>query len=559
MKSYKNKFLYILILGMLMVACDENYLDKVPLDSPSDVTFLSNQTELDMAVTGIYNNLCYIYSGMPFQLYLERFTDICTERSAAVGSEDSHHNLIVGLWENLYKGIARSNYVLTNMERGKDKIDPTIYNQRKAEARFLRALSYHYLVELWGGVPLVTEPLTVEESQLPKNSKEEVVNFILTELDECASDLPQENNPELGRATKGSAWALLSRVALYNEKWDIAISAAQKVMNLEGSEYIIDPDYKNLFQYQGEYSKEKIFSVMFKRGVITHNIYRSCGSRNASGFAAKIPTLQLVDSYECIDGLQIDKSPLYDPQHPYKNRDPRLNYSIALPGTVYIGYQFETHGDSVLCWNYNTTPPTRVTNNEATHAYAPFSGYCFRKYVDSLDLVIDRRNNEMDLCLIRYAEVLLNYAEAKIKAGQVDQSVLEAINKVRQRPSVNMPPITTTDQDELYYAVCRERKYELAFEGTRWFDILRWGIAETVRNEPALGRMKRSYPSVAPTLDKWGSPSYDNIPIAAPGESTDFKLRLVRESTFEAPKNYLWPIPYTELQTNSAMAQNPGY
>lgn len=551
--------IYIFLLHILLASCNENYLDRVPLDSPSDVTFLSNEKELDLAVTGIYNDLCYVYSGMPFQLYIETFSDLCSERSGAVGGEDSHHELIVGLWEHLYEGVARSNYVIANMERGKDNIAPAIYNQRKAEARFLRALSYFYLVEFWDGVPLITEPITIAESQLPRNTKEDVVNFILTELDECAVDLPQKNDVKLGRATKGAAWALLSRVALYNEKWNIAVNAAEKVMNLEGTEYILDPNYKDLFQYKGEYSKEKIFSVMFKRGVTTHSVYNSCGSRNAKALTGKVPTQQLVDSYECKDGLQIDKSPLYDPLNPYKNRDPRLDYTIARPGSMFIGYQFETHGDSLKCWSYYTKPRTRVTNQEAIHAYATFTGYCFRKYVDSLDLVVDKGKCEMDLCLIRYAEVLLNYAEAKIEAGQIDQSVLNAINKVRQRPSVNMPPVTTTNQDDLRYAVRRERKYELAFEGTRWFDILRWKYAEVVRAMPSLGRMKRSYPTVAPILDKWGTPHYDNIPIAGDGESTDFKMRLVRMCTFEVPKNYLWPIPYTELQTNSEMVQNPGY
>lgn len=555
-----KNYIYIFFITFLMSSCN-NYLDKIPLDKPSDVSFLSNQTELDMAVTGIYNNLIYINSGMQFQLYLETITDNATERSATVDM-DSQSALVVGLWRNLYVGIARSNYVLANMERGKVNIDASIYNQRRAEVRFLRALFYHYLVEYWGGVPLVTKPLTIAEGQLSRNSKEEVVNFILTELDECANDLPEKNDPKLGRATKGAAWALLSRVALYNAHWDTAISAAEKVMNLEGTQYILDTNYQDLFQYNKEYSKERIFSVMFKVGVGSslNSTYQSCGSRNAGAFTSKVPTQQLVDSYECTDGLQIDKSPLYDPQHPFKNRDPRLGYSIACSGSTFCGYQFETNGDSVSCWNFNTTPASRVPNNDVLNAYATFTGYCFRKYVDYLDFTSGNSGrNELDFCVIRYAEVLLNYAEAKIKAGKIDQSVLAAINKVRQRPSVNMPPITTTDQNKLFYAVCRERKYELAFEGTRWFDILRWRIAGTVRNMPALGRMKKTYPNVAPTLDEWGSPNYDKIPVASPGESSDYKLRLVRASSFDPAKNYVWPIPSTELQTNLKMVQNPGY
>ena len=145
---------------------------------------------------------------------------------------------------------------------------------------------------------------------------------------------------------------------------------------------------------------------------------------------------------------------------------------------------------------------------------------------------------------------MLTYAEAKIKAGEIDASVLEAINKVRQRPSVKMPPITTTDPNELFYAVARERKYEFSGEGLRLFDIRRWKIAETVMNQPLLGRMKKSYPDKAPRIDEWGTAFYEGIPIAESGESADFKMRVVDIRKFDKNRDYLWPIPYIERQTN---------
>jgi hypothetical protein len=563
MKSKIKYSTIFIFLTLLFVSC-ENYLEKYPLNNPSDATFLSNQTELEMAITGCYNTMWTKVQEMPFHLVFDQISDIGWDRNGSAlqaigrGSADSRNGDILGLWTNLYKGIAKCNYILANMERGQENIPAGVYAQSKAEARFLRAFYYHYLAELFGGVPLVTQPLSLSEANIARSSKADVVDFILTELDECANDLPQENNPISGRATKGAAWAIMSRVALYNEKWDIAISSAQKIMALEGTEYELNSNYMDLFQYAGQESKEIILSVQFLKGEQMHSMFRFFGTRNAKGHTNKKPSYQTADSWECIDGLQIDESPLFDPQHPYENRDPRLGYTLSLSGSIFLGFQYETHGDSLYCWDYNQEPPKRIPNLEATHAYATFTGIGWRKYADNLDK--DAVNDsELNTIIIRYAEVLLNYAEAKIASGDIDQSVLEAINKIRQRPSVEMPPITTTDAEELKYAVRRERKYELSCEGLRLFDIRRWGIAENVMNLPVLGRMKKSYPSIAPRVDEYGTSYYDNIPIAQQGESSDFKMRVVEIRSFDKNRDYLWPIPYIEMDTNPEMVQNPGY
>lgn len=555
--------LIIIGFSLLLMGC-EDYLNRYPLNNPSDATFLSNEKELKMAVAGCYSTLWYQVEAMPFHLCFDAITDIGFDRNGSQlqaigrGAQDSRNSTIVGFWTTMYAGIAKCNYVLGNMERGKSTMTEAVYKQYESEVRFLRALLYSYLIELYGGVPLVTTSITLSEAKMPRNTKEEVANFILTELDKCAEFLPQKNNPTSGRATKGAAWALTSRVALYNKKWDVAISSAQKVMALEGSEYVLSNNYMNLFQYAGQGSKEIIFSVQYLKGTYMHTLFALFGSRNAKAFTNKVPAYQLADSWECTDGKQIDKSPLFNPKQPYKNRDPRLGYTLAVSGSTYLGFQYETHGDSVMCWDYNQNPAKRIGNLEATHAYATFTGIGWRKYVDNLDRFAISES-DLNTIIIRYAEVLLNYAEAKIESGSTDKSVLDAINKVRQRPSVNMPPITTTDKNELRNAVRCERKYELSGEGLRLFDIHRWGIAEDVMNLPVLGRMKKSYPSVAPIVNEVGTAYYTNIPIAQPGESSDFKMRVVEIRSFDRNRDYLWPIPYIEIDTNPLIKQNPNY
>jgi hypothetical protein len=347
--------------------------------------------------------------------------------------------------------------------------------------------------------------------------------------------------------------ALKSRIALYNRHWEVAIAAASQVMAMEGSEYELYPHYGDLFMYAGESSRETIFAINYLYGFQINSLPAATISRIAQGMSIKIPTQQRIDSYECIDGLTIDKSPLYDPKHPFENRDPRLRFTCVVPGDIFYGYQFETDRDSLECWNYNVDPPVRVANTEATHDYASFSGYLWKKYCDgTVDVGNRRSNSELNYMVMRYAEVLLNYAEAKIEAGQVDESVLEAINKIRQRPSVGMPAITARDQTTLRAAVRKERSYELGGEGLRIFDIIRWNYSETVMNNIVYGKIPRGLLAAPPVFDEKGIPDYTNVP------NRD-QMRVIERRMFDTSKNYVWPVPFNEIQTNPALEQNPNY
>lgn len=555
----KNRYLILALLILLFSSCGD-YLDKQPLDRPSDGTFLSNQQEMEMALTGCYSSLYIDFAALPFPFMFDYVSDIGYERNVndmqvlGQGAADANNKMATQLWRNFYAGIAKCNYLLQNMNRGENSVKPEDYRRIASEARFLRALFYSYLIELYGDVPLVTEVLTLSNSQRERTSKENVVNFLLQELKEAAEDLDVQLKGTSGHATKGAALALRSRVALYNERWDEAIQSAKEVMNL--GFYELEAEFAKLFTYEGQDSKEVIFSIQHLTGVHNHSMYNFLGSRNAKAFTNKKPSYQMADSYECIDGLSIDKSPLYDPEKPYENRDPRLGYTIAVPGSEFLGFQFETHGDSIQCWSYRDNK--RVPNLDATNPYASFTGLCWRKYANIEDAA-NPREGQMNLIVIRYAEVLLNYAEAKIKKGEVDQSVYDAINAVRERPSVAMPKLEGLSKEELFYAVCRERKYELASEGLRLFDIRRWKIAEKVMAMPLLGRMKKSYPKTAPVIDKYGTAHYDKSIIAGQGESSDFKMRVVDVRIFNPNRDYLWPIPYIERQTNKNLTQNPNY
>lgn len=561
----KSIILQIIFLGSILVlsSCD-GLLNKNPLEYPSSEDYYKNKTEVELGLNGCYKQLCWdLKSERPWPVVLDVTTDISWNRSShgvqtlGNGSAVSNNSAATAAWKQLYKGIGRTNFLVNNIDRAKG-LSEDFYKQTVAEARFIRALNYSLLVELYGGVPKITVVQDINNMNMARTPKEEMVTWILEELEEIKDDLPvyYEGNVR-GRATKVSALALKARVALYNKKYREAADAAKEAMDL--GFYELHPKYEELFNYDGEYSKEIIFSLQYLKGVIVHGNSNFLASRLGKGVSNEVPTQSMVDSYECIDGKTIDKSPLFDPKNPYENRDPRLEKSIVYPGSIFYNYEFQVDADKYpKVWNYNVVPPKQVDNTDGTNTYATFTTYLWRKWTDIRDMN-DDQNCDGDIVVIRLAEIYLIYAEAKIELGEIDQSVLDVMNKIRARAyevnyteTTKYPAITTKDQKELREIVRRERKIELANEGHRLFDIRRWGIAEKVMTGERLGGIKTEPLAEAPIIDENSIPDYSNV-------SNKNKMRVVETMVFDAKKHYLWPIPLAELETNELMEQNPNW
>lgn len=547
-------------LLLLMASC-EDYLDRVPLDVPSDETFFANETELEMAVTGVYNRLWFnTAAAIPFMLSFDFASDDGWDRNGGAlqalgrGEQNSDNDYTNSIWTHFYRAVGRANFIVSGSTDLADQMDPEKHQRLLAEVRFLRAYFYAYLSELYGDVPLITGMLPLSESQTPRTAKSEVVNFILAELDDIVDHLPSDVATK-DRVTRGVALALKSRVALWNERWEEAASASKRLMEEEN--YKVDDDYQGLFMYGSENSPEIIMQVQYLQGVQTHNLPRNFLSRMALGHSNKKPPQDMVDTYDCIDGLPIDKSPLFDPQHPFENRDPRLEYTLVVPGSRLVNFIFDTNPEVEKVLDFTQDPPVLVNNIESAHAYASFTGYLFRKHVDPADYPTDVANSEQNLNLFRLGEVLLNYAEAKVELNELDNSVYDAINAIRTRPSVNMPPIQDgKTQEELRNIVRKERRHELGIEGLRYFDIRRWRIAHDVIPGPLRGRVNRysggGWLNEPPSINEIGTPNYDKV-------SNANQMVVIETRNFNPERDYLWPIPRIELETNTALTQNPGY
>lgn len=560
MTMKRNLYSCALILGLLSASCSKDYLNRYPTDSPSSDTFLTNEDQLDMAVIGAYNTL---YSNpsvapLPFAFAIDYASDIAWERNTndlqklGGGLADVNNTFTSNYWSLLYAGISRCNAILDKANQLALVVPAEKLDTRISEVRFLRAYYYFYLNELFGGVPLITRTLNLSEANVPKSTKEEVNDFILNELDDITTKLPITISAEnTGRISRGAALALASRAALFNKKWAKSASAAKALMDL--NHYELNPNFGELFTYSGENSKEIILATQYNKALDKiQGIPSQYLSRYLGGFSNKIPVQSLIDSYECTDGLSIDKSNLYNVNKPFENRDPRLAQTIVLPQSLLWGTVFETHPDSLRTWDYSSGSAVRVNNTDATNAYSTFSGFLWRKYTDELDRP-DRTKSELNTILIRYAEVLLNYVEAKVELGEIDDSVYDAINEIRQRPNVNMPIITKGKSiDQMRSIVRKERKYELSGEGLRWFDIRRWGIAHEVMNGPLLGRIRNGWLSNPPEIDANGTPDYTNVRNKA-------EMRIIENRIFNKDRDYVWPIPRLETEVNTSLEQNNNY
>lgn len=565
MKNIIHKFFFATLILFTVSACDEA-LDKLPLDAPSDETFFSNETELKLALTGAYREIYWRSGSLPYQSLLDNATDLGFLRtdfsgmqSYSRGAHSSNTSGFAETWDKMYSGIGRTNNLLANMSKAQAVVSADVYNRIQAEALFLRAYYYSWLIQLYGDVPFVTSmPADIESAKVPKTSRTEIAAALYTDLDQAASILPASwPAGERGHATRGTALGLKARIALVTGDYATAAAAAKQVMDMNA--YTLHADYEELFTYAGENSNEILLSMPHLVGFVSTGIPRQQGPRNAAGYSQLVPSQFIVDSYECIDGLPIDESPLYDPANPFANRDPRLDASIVRPQSVFATYVFETHPDSLNTTKIVDGVATRVANQDVRNAFATFTGYLWRKFSAPEDMPANVDTGSLDFILMRYAEILLIYAEAKIELNEIDQSVLDAINRIRARAygvalsaTSEYPAITIMDQNALRTIVRRERKVELAQEGFRMTDIHRWNIAQYVMPGTLVGRPKGAYSKMTfvPQIDEHGHPHY---------AGAEALYRSVDKRQFQPARDNLWAIPQKDIDVNGNLEQNDNY
>lgn len=562
----KMKSIIIFFLAVIFItACTD--LDLNPLSEGSSQNWYSNQIEVEMAVNDLFRSVFW-------NEVSDEHTDNYTRREAltpvTAGTITSDWWMVNTYWSNTYKAVVRSNLVINNLSRIENDLPQIIVDKYAGNAYFSRASQYSTLISLFGDAIFFTEDLGLDEAfTMSRTDKNIILQNIYADYDTAIDKLPLSyGSSENNYATKGAAMAMKARIALYMSDWAVARDASKACIDL--GIYELYPDFKTLFLSSTRNPNEVLFSLPRSRELGVWRDVRDFTSRLPGGWGgAQAPSWDLMSAFLCSDGLPIDESPLYNPREPFKNRDPRLTATIVEFGTEHLGYIYQPHPDSLRVLNVNTG--NLVTNNDtrSNAAFASFNGLLWNKGVDGEWLINHRVDN--DIVIIRYADVLLMYAEAKIELDEIDQSVLDAINRVRARAygvdytnTGVYPAVTTTNQSELRKIIRMERRMELAFENRRYMDIIRWRIAEQVLNTDIYGML-----DVTPLRERviqpglWFFPDVPNIDEnGIPDLSPMYDAGLVRrlaQRRFDATRQYLWPLPTSDIMINENLVQNPGY
>lgn len=522
-----TKRIFILALFVFTFqSCNKDLLDTIPNDRLSSEIFWKTEKDATLAANGIYT---YLEGADDFTNW-DAMSDIGhvtlqyrAESNIEKGTYDASLSKVLSVWTNNYTGIQAANIFLDNVDKVK-AINPVLIKQLKGEVKTLRCFFYIRLAQLYGDIPLITKEISLPESKtLVRTPVGQVWDFIHKELNEAADFLPVTQT-EKGRITKGAAYALDARAMLFANRYAEAAAAAKKVMDL--NVYDIYSSYQNLFSYAAEYNVEVILDKEFIKSTQSNNIFALTTPNSlypkSNSF---VPTDKMVDAYQMTNGKKItDAGSGFNPRSPYENRDPRLKYSIYVLGEVMLdGKIYDPRPGSgtadAIGYSESTTP----------------TGFNVKKYLNKEDLK-EPTNCGINLIFIRYAEVLLTYAEAKIALGEIDNTVINAINKIRQRPDVNMPPISIDTKEKMLDAVRNERMVELAFEGLRYFDIRRTKQAEIVIPGIVKGM---TYVDNSGNFQTISLPAFQKV--------------------FNAGRDYLWPIPQREIELNRNLTQNKNW
>lgn len=563
MKLIYRKPLYMVLGAMSLAACKKDFLNVKPTSIVASSAISSDTSVFEAFVTARYIGTRLqdkeadgsnpgFGRGFEYSM-MSSFTD-----ESIYNNDDATWLIQRGqlapenlgsagvIWGRSYRSIRECNYALSilpglTMSQGHK-------TRLEGELKFIRAYRYHDLIRNYGKVVLMGDRVVglTDNLQDPalftRASIKDGIDYAVAQLDDAAAKLPLNNDGtwELGRATRGAALALKARLLLYAASplyntgtWAAAATAAQAVIAL--NKYgIYAGGYRNMFLVNE--TNEVIFERLFTKNANHVHLEIANGPNGYGGWAGNSPLQNLVDDYEMTSGKPItDPTSGYDQNEPYANRDPRFYATILYNGAPYRERNIETFvpggkdsRDGIDNWNTTKT------------------GYYLKKYMNDAYPLQNPWGNAgfQPWIYIRYAEVLLNFAEAANEAVGPDavpagatMSARQAVNMIRKRVGVNMPDVIASSQSDMREAIRRERRIELAFEEHRFYDVRRWKIADVTENKPAAG-----------------------VTITKTATGFTYTPKVALDGRRFETKHYWLPIPRSEIQASGGqLQQNEGY
>lgn len=581
MKTAKKSIIYLFTCAALFtLSC--NTFETEPYEWITDKEIINPQDSTAKYMNGLFfaiydllPNLHHRFQGS----YLDASTDdgMPTKDLGGGGSLENYRNgqlspgniaaLDGSAWNINYTGIRRANLFLMKIDEFPNSsigITPETRKFMKAEARALRAFYYFELMKRWGGVPLLYDRVLDRNSDIDiaRNSIDEVVEYILGEISpdrpgSCFNDLHDayvtvgkgDTAGMYGRINKGSVLGILSRLKLYLasplfnpnndiDKWEQAAEVAKKLIDL--NIYALHNNQLDLFSVKNAFPNKELIMVKeagLSTSVETNNSPAGYFNSTVKCYGLTSPSQNLVDAFLTLDGKMIDdpaSSHPYDPQNPYANRDPRLGYTVFYNGMKWLNRDVQTFEGGL---DRNNRPGFFFTQ----------TGYYLRKFSSKSENSSTFQSLRHHHYIIRYAEILLNYAEALNEAdfaggkAEIEKSIIQIRKRAGIEPGADnrygLP--SSYSQDEMRKIIRNERRIELAFEDHRFWDIRRWKIAdrgESVMTNPVQG-----------------------VVITKQADGTlHYRYVSVKPSTFEE-KMYWYPISRAQMQSNDQLEQNPGW
>ena len=540
-----KQYISIATTALLLLSAACNSLDTAPVNKYTDENYWSAERAQYMVNTA-YSKMfsgskMFTWETISDNLFNARSTS-GSGRVIITGQANAATGIFSSEWNDAYNCIKYCHLVLDNVPDVSGLTDAE-KKDITSQARFIRAMMYLRLITFYGDVPFFTTDISAEEStSISRSPKSEVLSFVRAEIEEIIPQLTnQDNLPEAlaSKITQGAAVMLLARSYLYQQDtdWAAVERCCNMLMGGQYGHYALCPTYKEIFQESNEHNEEVILDRTYIRSILTWDSMRDHIPISRDGRVIdRVPVQSLIDNYLMLSGYRIDEPGTdYDPANPYKNRDPRLTETI-----IYDGYDWAANVNDwyPLMGVIGIDPahkddPDRANCN-VKDLYDPNgntsrSGYYIRKWY--APAAIANWDSGLNVIMMRYADVLLMYAEAMNEQGKMSEAVWNAtIRPIRQRAgftSAKALDYPSVGQAEMRTILRNERRSELAMEGLRYFDIIRW---------------------------KAGSYYLKGKPMGA-----SFAGELGGEYKFDENKNYLFAVPQSEIDMNANLTQNPGW
>lgn len=574
--KFNNRYLRIALAGLLLtnVSCN-SLVDMKPINEISDADYWKTADQFKLAANEFYTYLRTFTDVINDNPHSDRRSDIVYTTGGSVFSNGS--NTIPasdGNWNTAYARVRATNYLL---DKANTYSQPAEIQKYVAEAKFFRAYTYFDLLQQFGGVPIVSKLLTTTSPELisPRNTRDEVIDFIIQDLEAAIAILPTENAiaaADKGRISKGAAQAFLGRVTLYEGTWQKSRGNATRANTLldksiaNSDEVIKSTQYELFAPIALGDSAQKYMFILENQQSNPANITKAANKEyilaNRYDFASRQIrfnvthtllnnivwiTRKFATMYLSKDGLPIEKSPLFKgfatTTSEFENRDNRMKYNMMLDGKQY--FDNENPG-SRTTWKGDAT---EIALSRGKHKSNTASGYGNQKFCTERRL--DDNQEGYDFPVIRYAEVLLNYAEAVYERNGTisDVDLDKSLNLVRNRVNKLMPKLSNafaqTNGLDLRTEIRRERTIELYLEGFRRDDLIRWKTAEIEMPKPIEGIT-------------WTGTAYETYWTGIKNNIVNGNFRLETSRQWQE-KHYLLPIPSQQLQLNPSLVQNTGW